>query len=48
MRRRVWLIALLFCALGAGIDFAYHLVDDLRSGDETIEYSEVEDRKSVV
>jgi len=41
MRHRVWLIALLFYALGAGIDFAYHLVDDLRSGDETIEYSEV-------
>jgi hypothetical protein len=31
----------LLYGLGAGIDFAYHLIDDLRSGDETIEFSEV-------
>ena len=41
MRRRAWLIGLLLYGLGAGIDFTYHLIDDLRSGDEAIEYSEV-------
>ena len=41
MRRRAWLIALLLYGLGAGIDFANHLIDDLRSGDEAIEFSEV-------
>jgi hypothetical protein len=41
MRRRAWLIGLLLYGLGAGIDFAYHLSDDLRTGDEIIESSEV-------
>jgi hypothetical protein len=41
MRRRAWLIGLLLYALGAGIDFAYHVIDALRSGDEVIEFSEV-------
>lgn len=41
MRSRAWLVALLLYALGAGADFAYHLIDDLRSGDEAIEFSEV-------
>jgi hypothetical protein len=41
MGRRAWLIGLMLYGLGAGIDFAYHLIDDLRSGDEAIEFSEV-------
>ena len=40
MRRRAWLIGLLLYGLGAGIDFAYHLIDDLR-GDGAIEFSDV-------
>jgi hypothetical protein len=41
MRRPAWLIGLLLYALGAGIDFAHHLIDALRSGDEVIEFSDV-------
>jgi hypothetical protein len=41
MRRRAWLIGLLLYGLGAGIDFGYHLIDDLSSGDEAIEFSEI-------
>jgi hypothetical protein len=41
MHRRAWLVGLLFYGLGAGIDFAYHLIDDLYSGDKAIEFSKV-------
>lgn len=41
LRRRAWLVALSLYALGAGIDFAHHLIDDLYSGDAAIEVSEV-------
>jgi len=41
MRQRAWLAGLLLYGLGAGIDFAYHLVNDLRTGDQAIEFSEV-------
>jgi hypothetical protein len=41
MRHRAWLVGLLLYGLVAGIDFAYHLNGDLRSGDETIQISEV-------
>jgi hypothetical protein len=41
VRRRAWLIGLLLYALGAGADFAHHLIDALSSGDELIEFSEV-------
>jgi hypothetical protein len=40
-RRRVWLVGLLLYGFGAGVDFAYHLFDDLRTGDQAIEFSEV-------
>jgi hypothetical protein len=40
-RRRVWLVALLLYGLAAGVDFAYHLIDDLRTRDEAIELSEI-------
>jgi hypothetical protein len=40
MRRRAWLVGLCLYGLGAGIDLAYHLIDDLRSGNQTIEFSE--------
>jgi hypothetical protein len=39
--RSAWLTALLFYALAASGDFAYHLVQDLRTGNEAIEVSEV-------
>jgi hypothetical protein len=41
MRRWASLAALLLYGLGAGADFAYHLVDDLRTGDRRIEVSEI-------
>jgi len=41
MRQRAWLAGLLLYGLGTGIDFAYHLVNDLRTGDQAIEFSEV-------
>ena len=41
MQRRAWLIGLVLYGLGAGIDLAYHLIDDLHTGDEKIEFSEV-------
>ncbi len=41
MRRRAWLVGLLLYGLGVGADFAYHLVDDLRTGDRVIELSEI-------
>jgi hypothetical protein len=39
--RSAWLTALLLYALAAGGDFAYHLIEDLRTGNEAIELSEV-------
>jgi hypothetical protein len=39
--RPAWLAALLLYALAAGGDFAYHLIEDLRSGNQAIEASEV-------
>jgi positive regulator of sigma E activity len=41
MHRRAWLAGLLLYGLGASADFAYHLVDDLRTGDRVIELSEI-------
>jgi hypothetical protein len=41
MRRRAWRVGLLLYGLGAGIDFAHHLIDDRHNGDEAIEVSEV-------
>jgi hypothetical protein len=41
MRRRAWLAGLLLYGLGAGADFAHHLVDDLHTGDRIIEFSEI-------
>jgi hypothetical protein len=41
LRQRAWLIALLLYALGAGVDIARHLTEDLRTGNEAIEFSEV-------
>ena len=38
--RSAWL-ALLLYALAAGGDFAYHLIEDLRTGNQAIEISEV-------
>ena len=39
--RPAWLAALVLYGLAAGGDFAYHLIDDLRTGDRAIEASEV-------
>jgi hypothetical protein len=41
IRNRAWLAGLLLYGLGAGVDFAYHLLNDLRTGDQAIEFSEV-------
>jgi hypothetical protein len=41
MRRRFWLVGLLLYGLGAGADFAYHLADNLHSGDAAIEFPEI-------
>lgn len=40
-RRRAWLLALLLYALGAGIDVARHLTEDLYGGNQAIEFPEV-------
>lgn len=40
-QRSVWLAVLLVYGLGAGADFAYHLVQDLRTDDQAIEVSDV-------
>ena len=40
-RRSAWLAALLLYALAAGGDFAYHLTENLRSGNRAIEVSQV-------
>ena len=37
----VWLAALVLYGLAAGGDFAYHLIDDLHTGNEAIEVSEI-------
>ena len=39
--RSAWLAALLFYALAASGDFAYHLIEDLRTGNQAIAVSEV-------
>jgi hypothetical protein len=39
--RSAWLAALVFYALAAGGDFAYHLIEDLHTGNERIEVSEI-------
>jgi hypothetical protein len=41
IRQRLWLAGLLLYGLAAGIDFAHHLIGDLRTGDQMIEFSEV-------
>ena len=40
-RQRLWLAGLLLYGLVAGIDFAHHLIGDLPTGDQIIEFSEV-------
>ena len=39
--RSMWLTALLLYALAASGDFAYHLIEDLHTGNQTIEFSEI-------
>jgi hypothetical protein len=39
--RSGWFAALLFYALAASGDFAYHLIEDLHTGDQAIEFSEI-------
>ena len=39
--RSAWLAALLFYALAASGDFAYHLTEDLRTGNRAIELSQL-------
>jgi hypothetical protein len=39
--RWAWLVALSLYALGAGVDVACHLADNLRNGNHEIEFSEV-------
>lgn len=41
MHRRVWLVALLLYGAAAVGDFAYHLIDDLHTGNRAIGYPEV-------
>jgi hypothetical protein len=41
MRRRVWLVGLSLYGLAASADLAYHLIDDLYTGDQVIAFSEV-------
>ena len=36
-----WLAALLFYALAAGGDFAYHLIEDVRTGNDAIDFSDI-------
>jgi hypothetical protein len=40
MRQRAWMAGLLLYGLGAGLDFTYHLINDLRT-DGAIEFSDV-------
>jgi hypothetical protein len=39
--RSAWLAAILFYALAGSGDFAYHLIEDLSTGNRAIEASEV-------
>ena len=39
--RQAWLAALLLYALAAGGDFAYHLIEDVRTGNDAIEVSDI-------
>jgi hypothetical protein len=39
--RSAWLAALVFYALAAGGDFAYHLIEDVRTGNDAIEVSDI-------
>jgi hypothetical protein len=41
MSRRVWLVGLSLYGLAAAGDLAYHLIDDLYTGDQMIAFSEV-------
>lgn len=41
LRHRAWLLALVLYAIGGGVDVARHLAEDLRTGDQAIEFSEV-------
>ena len=37
----MWLAAILFYALAASGDFAYHLIEDLRTGNDAIDFSDI-------
>ena len=39
--RSAWLAAILFYALAASGDFAYHLIEDLRTGNDAIEVADI-------
>jgi hypothetical protein len=39
--RSAWLALLLFYALAASGDFAYHLIEDVRTGNDAIEVSDI-------
>jgi hypothetical protein len=39
--RSAWLAALVLYALAASGDFTYHLIEDLRTGNQAIEFSEI-------
>ena len=40
-RRSAWLAALVLYGLAASGDFAYHLIEDLRAGNQAIELSNI-------
>jgi hypothetical protein len=39
--RSAWLAGLVLYGLAAGGDFAYHLIEDLHTGNQAIEFSEI-------
>ena len=39
--RAAWLAALVVYALAGGGDFAYHLIEDVRTGNDSIEVSDI-------
>ena len=41
MGRRAWLIGLWLYGLAACVDFAYHLIVDVGSADQTSKYTEI-------
>jgi hypothetical protein len=41
IRQRAWLIALLLYALAGSVDIARHLAQDLQTGNQQIEFSEI-------